>query len=152
MIPAVNPPAAVASLHGQVPFRAIATGMDTSVTPITGGVASSFTATGEAPHFGRFTVVASDHDIFTSPTTFMIEGGVGTITLADGDQIDITYQGTGTVTGSILTTDCDITVTGGTGRFAGATGSLVSDHGVTNVTTGAVTIPLEGNITLAGHK
>jgi hypothetical protein len=151
MIPGGNPPAAVESLHHQLPFESTATGMTTSVTPIPGGIATSFIAAGRSAHFGRFVLMASDRDIFTSPTTFVIEDGVGTLTLAGGDQLDITYHGTGTVTGVNSVTEVDITVTGGTGRFAGATGSLVSHQGVENVTTNAVTLPIEGVVTLHGH-
>ena len=152
IIPALNSPATVESLNHQVPFVGIATGMDTSVTPITGGVATSFSATGVATHFGRFTLVANDRDYSTSPTTLMIEDGVGTLTRTNGDQLALTYHGTGTIIGGTLVSDVDITITGGTGRFAGATGSLVSDHSVTNLATGAETIPLEGVITLHGEK
>jgi hypothetical protein len=136
----------VKSLHHEVRFEGTATGMNTSVTPIPGGVAVSLSATGRATHFGRFTLEATDLVLFTSPTTVVIENGVGTLTRPDGDQVTFTYHGTGTVNGDLLVSDLDVTITGGTGKFAGATGSLVSRNGMTNLTTEAVTIPLAGVI------
>jgi hypothetical protein len=138
--------------HRRVSFEGTATGMTTSVTPIPGGIATSVSATGWATHFGRFTLTASDHDLFTSSTTLAIEDGVGTLTRSDGDQLFVTYHGTGTITGNLLVTDLDITITGGTGKFAGATGSLVSKNGVTNLATEAVTFPLAGVITRLGKE
>ncbi|MEO5997502.1 MAG: hypothetical protein ABIN89_12255 [Chitinophagaceae bacterium] len=93
--------------------------------PFKGKFTQSYSATGvigtgEGSHIGRFTLYASK--------------GTSTITAANGDQIFITFTvlknlplGNG-----MAQIDLNNTITGGTGRFAGATGSFEM-HALKNV-------------------
>jgi hypothetical protein len=102
-----------------------------------------FTGTGHTAHGGKSTLESTGTSTFTSPTTFDFSAS-STTTVANGDQLFSTEVGTGTVNadGSVVI-DITSTVTGGTGRFDGASGSstgtisnvLSSDPAVTFDTT-----------------
>jgi hypothetical protein len=70
---------------------------------------------GEGSHVGRFTLFAP------------YEGNTSTITAANGHQIFTTYtvSALNDLGGGMVQVDLDNTITGGTGRFAGTTGSFV---------------------------
>jgi hypothetical protein len=91
-----------------------------------GEVAASITKAGQATHLGNFTAVSS-HCL--NPLTGAITEGKTIYLAANGDELRTDY--TGQVSGSEppLRIDLSVTVTGGTGRFAGASGtiSVVSD-------------------------
>jgi hypothetical protein len=83
------------------------------------------TGTGEATHIGKASFVAIPVITFTVPPPFPLSGTQITTT-ADGDELFASFVGHSTPpdpngTTYITTTH---TVTGGTGRFAGATGTL----------------------------
>jgi len=78
------------------------------------------TGTGHASHLGRYTLAAGEHiDLATGAIT----RGFYTLTAANGDTISGIYTGRALpgLTGYLVSG----TVSGGTGRFAGATGFLV---------------------------
>ena len=84
--------------------------------------------TGNATHFGRFTVTGP-HRVNLAATP---AAAVGTFefTAANGDTLRASFTGLGTPTAtpgiaSIVET---ATITGGTGRFAGATGSFIVER------------------------
>jgi hypothetical protein len=79
---------------------------------------SSSAGTGHDTHLGRVTW-ASQHCFQLFSGTFSDAQVV--ITAANGDQIHATYEGM--MTGETTFTD-SLVITGGTGRFAGATGSV----------------------------
>jgi hypothetical protein len=79
---------------------------------------SSSAGTGHDTHLGRVTW-ASEHCFQLSAGTFSDARVV--ITAANGDQLHATYEGV--MTGETTFTD-SVVITGGTGRFAGATGSV----------------------------
>jgi hypothetical protein len=84
------------------------------------------TGTGEATHLGRATFVAYPVINFTVPPPFPLSGTQIT-TAANGDELFASFVGHSTPpdpTGTTYITTTH-TVTGGTGRFAGATGTLV---------------------------
>lgn len=128
--------------------------------PLSGTVVSNHTAvyppgtgtaliheegTGTATHLGRYTWVA---DI-----TLDLATGTGTeqstLTAANGDVITATVTVAGTPAGGVfLNTLETATITGGTGRFAGATGDYIMER-LLNVATGASTGSFEGTITLS---
>lgn len=74
---------------------------------------------GEATHLGRFTAEGQDnYDNFPFIT------GSATLTAANGDQLYVTHSGMAQPVGDgVLRVDLTATITSGTGRFAGATGS-----------------------------
>lgn len=105
------------SLAGEATFPADAS------CPI--GLRTHSEATGTATHLGR-TVMVADH---CTPTGEPFGPDHMMLTAADGSQLHITdsgtagpYPGEGTVVGSLIVVDARFEITGGTGRFEGATG------------------------------
>ena len=104
-----------------VPFRGEMSGTAT-ITPIAPPVVSVLLETsGHATQLGRFTLVAP-HAVNQATLTAT---GTYTFTAADGSTLTATLAGTATLVApgqlSIAETG---TITGGTGRFEGATGSF----------------------------
>jgi len=80
----------------------------------------SITAVGEASHWGRFTFISNDDE-----SGFPFITGTQVYTVANGDQIFVTHTGYASDLGNnMIQADFDNTITGGTGRFAGATGQF----------------------------
>ncbi len=73
-------------------------------------------------HLGRVTGVADQLVIFTGPTTVLASNQT-TYMAANGDQLFASWTGTGDIEGLVVTFTGPETYTGGTGRFAGASGS-----------------------------
>lgn len=73
-------------------------------------------------HLGRTTALVEQIVTFTGPTT-AIATNTTTYTAANGDQLFVIWSGSGTANGPDNTFSGPETITGGTGRFAGATGS-----------------------------
>jgi len=85
-----------------------------------------FAVTGEATHLGRFTGALQLHiDISHEEQGTETSTGKIVLTAADGDTITGTVSGTATVAGEDKHIVETVTITGGTGRFAGATGTFV---------------------------
>ncbi len=104
----------------EVPFKATDNGSATVVGMVGSVIETSDTGTGEATHIGLYTMVAGEHvDLATGAIT----GGFFTLTAANGDTISGTYSGQALpgLTGYVVSGP----ITGGTGRFVGATGFLV---------------------------
>jgi hypothetical protein len=98
------------------------------VTPATvacpaGYTPLSLTGTGRASHLGRYTWASTECFNFT---TLVTVDGRFTLTAANGDALTGTYSGGATVVGGIATFEDQAVITGGTGRFAGASGDLVN--------------------------
>jgi hypothetical protein len=111
----------------QLPFRGTFTGEDRGVLncpptcpPTTLRVTGK--DTGEATHLGHFTAIYEDV-VYIPATT-----GTGTLTFtaANGDELFTTYEGGQTefVPPDLSTLTLVATITGGTGRFAAATGTF----------------------------
>jgi hypothetical protein len=110
---------------------------------------ASITKVGHATHLGRFTAFSTQ---CFNPNTGEITQGETVFTGANGDQLSVAYSGQVSPTGSpsVFAVDLDLTVTGGTGRFAGASGNMT---GVGESTaTGAGSASLEGVISSPGSK
>ena len=98
-------------------------------TPVT----AYHTATGVATHLGAFTAVMSDCIDITRLATegvLRFDDGQSVMTAADGDELHATYHGDGFISAYDPDTGCTTyslvvfqILTGGTGRFAGASGS-----------------------------
>jgi hypothetical protein len=90
--------------------------------------------TGNATHLGRYSLKGSE---VINQVTFEVTDGSFTITAANGDTIFGTYAGTaaGTSDPFVITYHVTGPVTGGTGRFKGASGELTWD-GIANLATG----------------
>jgi hypothetical protein len=75
-------------------------------------------------HLGRTTASAEQIVIFTGPTT-TTASNTTTYTAANGDQLFAHWTGTSTSSGPEITFSGPETYTGGTGRFADASGSAL---------------------------
>jgi hypothetical protein len=97
---------------------------------------------GHATHLGKVTVSASELLDFTvSPGNVVIRDGQLVMVAANGDELHWTYSGSGPVPNASgeVTFGGVFTITGGTGRFADATGSGTFE-GSGSVVTGPVTV------------
>ena len=106
----------------QVPFKGRVDGFG-AITPIdAASSAGLYSGVGNATHLGRFTL-AMPHKI---DTVKKVAEGTCLFVAANGDKVFATFSGkaTPTTTPGILTINETAVITGGTGRFAGATGSF----------------------------
>jgi len=101
-------------------------------------------ATGQATHLGRFTVA------FPHTVNFVTRAGVGTFTFtaANGDTLTADFTGQAQP-GPVVSIVEHATITGGTGRFAGATGSFTVQR-LFDPANGTTTGSLEGSISSVG--
>lgn len=127
-----------------VPFKGSFQGSQT-LTPLTppfGTVDGS--ATGTATHLGEFTVA------FPHTVNFVTRTGVGTYTFtaANGDTLtgDFTGQAQG---GPVVSIVEQVTVSGGTGRFAGASGTFTVQRQF-DPSTGSTQGSFDGEISSVG--
>jgi hypothetical protein len=102
-----------------LPFYAVVAGMsvDANGNPV---IQTADSGSGRATHLGRFTLAAGEKVNLGTKT---VTEGVYTLTAANGDTVTGTYSGQALpdLTGYLVSGP----ITGGTGRFAGATGFLV---------------------------
>jgi hypothetical protein len=111
----------------QVPFKGRLEGVVTTLTPLP--PSSMFVrveGTGNATHLGRLTWVAT----LVADNATGEAAGSYQFTAANGDMLftDFTGRGVPTETPGVLSIVDDVTITGGTGRFAGATGTFTFKH------------------------
>jgi hypothetical protein len=135
----------------EVPFKG---SLDGAFTFVPEPAPSTFAAvrleaTGVSSHVGRFTLVAPHRvNLATVPAQ-----GAGTFELigANGDTVTGRLEGLGTLTAPPdgFTVVETYTITGGTGRFAGATGGFTAERSV-NLTTLVTTGSFEGRISSPG--
>jgi hypothetical protein len=109
----------------------------------------ALSATGTATHLGKSSELITTTVNFAAACPLTV--GTGVLTAANGDKLFLNTSGVACPTAQpgVLTISGTQTVTGGTGRFAGASGSL-GVSGTTNTNTGALTYRLEGSITSPG--
>ena len=136
-------PAAAKGQEKQVPFRGGLEGIAT-VAPLTPPLVSvTIAGGGHATHLGHFDV-SIPHVANRSNGTAV---GTYVFTAANGDTLtaDFTSQSTPTDVPGVISVAVTATITGGTGRFAGATGSFVGDR-IADTVNGIVTESFEGTI------
>lgn len=104
----------------QVPFKGGFEGVDTATLLIPPFVAVEVTATGNATQLGKFTMTIS----LTVNRPTGVATGAFEFVAANGDTVFGTLTGQSTLTPGVLTIEEIFTITGGTGRFAAATGSF----------------------------
>jgi hypothetical protein len=138
--------AGVLSTDHEVPFKGSLEGTAT-ITPGTPPFLSvSIEATGNATHLGRFTVEIP-HVVNTTNRT---STGTYEFTAANGDTLTAGFTGQATLTSpGVLSIVETATITGGTGRFADATGSFTVER-LFNQVTGLTTGSFEGTISSPG--
>jgi hypothetical protein len=135
------------SAGDQLPFRGSLAGTAT-VTPLGGPiVAVEIEASGTATYLGRFTLEAP-HIVNQATLTAT---GTYLLTAANGDTITADLAGTARMVEppNVVAITETATVTGGTGRFANATGSIEVER-MFNRATGVTTGTLEGWISTPG--
>jgi len=131
----------------EVPFRGSLEGSAT-ITPTNPPIVSVHVeATGNGTQLGRFTVEVPH--VVNAATR--VGSGSYLFTAANADTLtaEFTGQATLTPTPGVLTIVETATITGGTGRFAGASGSFISRR-VFNQVTGLTTGSFEGTISSPG--
>lgn len=135
-----------ASASDQVPFRGTMSGTAVA-TPLSPPIVSVLLETsGTASHLGRFTLVAP-HTVNQATQT---ASGTYTLTAADGSTLSATLSGTATmVAPGVLSIAETGTITGGTGRFADATGTFATSR-IFDRTTGETHGSFHGRISTPG--
>jgi hypothetical protein len=133
--------AASSASAAEVPFKGHFSGTQT-VTPL--GPQSAFvhgSGTGTATRLGLFTVE------FPHEVNFVTRVGDGTYTFtaANGDMLIGDFTGQATGAPPLISIVEHITVTGGTGRFAGATGTITVER-TFNQATGVTDASFDGTI------
>ena len=125
----------------QVPFKGSYEGVDTG-TPLVPPFASvTVEAAGNATHLGEFTFT----ELVTVNRATGMGSGIFLFTAANGDTVFGTISGQATFTPPNVLSIVEIaTITGGTGRFADATGSFTVAR-LKNTVTGATVASFEGN-------
>ena len=131
-----------------VPFRGRLEG-DVVISPVPGGpptlVDVQVTATGNGTYLGKFSL-SIPHRVDRS-TTPPSAAGHYLFTAANGDTLSATFTGQAMPPPApgVLSIVETATITGGTGRFAGATGSFVSER-LFNTINGTTTGSYSGTI------
>ncbi|MDB5322906.1 MAG: hypothetical protein JWN40_4537 [Phycisphaerales bacterium] len=131
----------------EVPFNGSFDGVvsHSSVDPVTDAVLVE--AAGNANHLGQFAVIAP-HLVNTPTRT---AAGRYEFTAANGDKVYADFTGVAhpTATSGVIAIVETATITGGTGRFAGASGSFVVQRLYDRIA-GTTTGSFEGTITSPG--
>ncbi len=133
-----DPTTVVLSIDGTL--ETTESGMPQPGTPI---VVRTLNGTGIATHLGRFTLSGT----FTLNLATATGAGTSVYTAANGDQLYVSVTGSAVVGGGFAVVTESVTVTGGTGRFENATGTLTVIRRVTQAT-GMATGTIEGTVTL----
>ena len=128
------------SMHIHGNMEATETGTPQPGTPI---VVRRLEGEGIASHLGRFTTVGN------ITLNLATASGTGTVsyTAANGDVLNGTSIGQAVITAGIATVTETVTIIGGTGRFAGATGTFTVVRRVV-AATGSSSGTIDGTITL----
>ena len=140
---------AAAEAASEPPFRAEFTGQAMFTPTSTPGVfVNTFAGEGLASHLGRVEVSVTEIIDLTSPSGAVVQrDGRMTMNAANGDALRWSYSGAGTSpdAGGDLTFSGTYTVTGGTGRFADASGRGTYT-GAGNVVTGKASVSYTGTV------
>ena len=125
-----------------VPFYGRFVGVDVSTPLVPPMVSAQVTATGNATQAGAFRYAA----LITVNTMTGLGSGTFLITAANGETLIGTISGKAKFTPPNVLTIAEIaTITGGTGRFAGATGGFTMSR-VKNTVTGATSASFMGTV------
>jgi hypothetical protein len=125
---------AVSALAAETPFKGTVSADETVMpSPPFPPTTASLTrdGTGTATYLGRYT----EHIEMTITLAMLSSTGTATFTAANGDTLTATVLGQATRTGpTTLSIVEDYTITGGTGRFADATGTFGLESTVNQAT------------------
>jgi len=114
----------------QTPFKGTVRAAETVVVvPPTASLTRD--GTGTSMYLGKF----AEHIVMTIDLPTMSSTGAATFTAANGDTLTSTVVGQATPTGATTFSIVEVyTITGGTGRFAGATGTFTLESTVDDAT------------------
>ena len=145
--PAAPTAPALSAASVALPFRGTLETRTTSVTPLgPGSVLARADGTGTATHLGRYAIVTATTVNFATLTS----NSRYIMTAANGDALFVTVSARATRRADGVTFDVveSATITGGTGRFAGAAGAYQATC-VVNQAAGTSTGWFEGTISFA---
>ena len=128
--------AAAAVSGSDLPFKGAFSATETASGPL-----HNLTGEGEATHLGRFTLTATFN--VTPPSAV----GTAVWTASNGDQLLTAMAGTAVIVFPTATISETYTITGGTGRFANASGTLIVER-VLRLPSLASTATVTGNLML----
>ena len=122
---------AVSAVAAQTPFKGKINAVETG-SVVFPTLSLDRRGTGTATHLGRYT----EHVVMQIDVRFLTSRGTATFTAANGDTLFASVVGQATPTSStgVLSIVEVYTITGGTGRFADATGSFTLRSTVNQVT------------------
>jgi hypothetical protein len=120
-----------AAAQKQVPFKGVLQGHDTDTCFSFPLICVATDGTGNSTLLGKFSfTVENTVNILTGTST-----GSGHFIAANGDSIDVTIVGSGElIAPDVISITETYTITGGTGRFAGAQGSFTMERLASPVT------------------
>jgi len=110
------------SVAGEVMFPFVGTEVCPETDVWAGGLRTESFASGNASHLGLVSMTT----LHCTPKGDTIAGGVGTFVAANGDEVYYEYGGTAPFPGpgvTVIVAEVEFVITGGTGRFANASGS-----------------------------
>jgi hypothetical protein len=103
--------------------------------------------TGVITHLGKSTVTVSSTADFSGPVPVPVPPSYGVVTAANGDTVSFTLKWTAqTINAGIFEVTGPFEVTGGTGRFTGASGNG-NYRGRININNGSVSAEVDGTLT-----
>jgi hypothetical protein len=148
---AISPSAALAAAHGtNLPLTGTATGT-TTLTFIAPSIAEATSGfTGHLSHLGAETGQDELTITATSASTFTY-AGTRTFVAANGDEVFSAITGSGTFTSTTAQSTENDTITGGTGRFAGASGVYADTVSFIVVSATATTETLRFSVVTQGQ-
>lgn len=144
VLPALALPAQAAAAD-QLPVNGAETGTFQLLGPCeTGGIVLEVTGTGHSTQLGNY---RGDYRECLDPATGAVTNGTFTLTAANGDKVFGTYGGQAFPTDdpSVVNYVDPGVVTGGTGRFEGAGGTLTTS-GLANLATGEYQGTVTGSV------
>jgi hypothetical protein len=133
---------AASAVAAETPFKGTVNA-DETVVPSPPTASLTRDGTGTATYLGRYT----EHIVMTINLPTLSSTGTSTFTAANGDTLTATVlgQATPTTTPGVLSIVEIYTITGGTGRFSGATGTFTL-HSTVNQATGVSSGTFSGAI------
>jgi hypothetical protein len=144
VLPALALPMQAAAAD-QPPLKGSETGTFQLLGPCeTSGVIIDVTGTGHTSQLGNY---SGHYRECLDPATGAVTGGTFTLTAANGDKVFGTYSGQAVPTNdpSVVHYEDPGVITGGTGRFAGASG-VMTTSGLANLATGDYTGTITGSV------
>jgi hypothetical protein len=134
-----------AAANDQLPLKGSESGTFQLLTPCeTTGMILEVTGTGHSTELGNY---SGHYRECLHPATGAVTGGTWTLTAANGDKVFGTYSGQALPTDNpkVVAYKDPGVVTGGTGRFADASG-IMTTSGLANLATGEYTGTSSGSV------